>query len=71
MSYKRQFYPGESDPAKARRRIMDPKVKLRKLRDVPMEDVVKLMGHRNPGEDYKSIHPPIEEIGRASCSERV
>lgn len=67
MSYKRQFYPGESDPAKARRRIMDPKVKLRKLRDVPMEDVVKLMGHRNPGEDYKSIHPPIEEGSEPDC----
>ena len=59
--YKRQFYPGESVPAKNRRRYMDPKVKLKKLRDVPMDDVVRIMGHRAPGEAYKSVHPPIEE----------
>lgn len=58
--YKRQFYPGTTSPAKNRRRLMDPKVRLKKLRDVPMDDVVKLMGHRNPGEAYKSIHPPID-----------
>ncbi len=58
MAYKRQFYPGSSTPAKNRRRYMDPKVKLKKLRDVSMDDVVRIMGHRNPGEDYKSIHPP-------------
>src|SRR5574344_1204890 len=67
MKYQRQFYPGKSDPAVARRRIMDPKVKLKKLRDVPMEDVVRLMGHRNPGEDYTSIHPPIEEGSEPDC----
>lgn len=67
MAYKRQFYPGTTAPAVARRRVMDPKVKLRKIRDVPMEDVVRLMGHRNPGEDYKSIHPPIEEGSEPNC----
>ena len=67
MKYQRQFYPGKSDPAAARRRVMDPKVKLKKLRDVPMEDVVRLMGHRNPGEDYASIHPPIEEGSEPDC----
>jgi len=67
MAYSRQFYPGESSPAKARRRIMDPKVKLKKLRDVPIEDVVRLMGHRNPGEDYRAIHPPIEEGSEPDC----
>ena len=61
MAYKRQFYPGTTSPAVARRRIMDPKVTLKKIRDVPMDDVVRLMGPRNPGEDYMSIHPPIEE----------
>ncbi|MBR4181872.1 MAG: methyl-coenzyme M reductase subunit gamma, partial [Candidatus Methanomethylophilaceae archaeon] len=40
MAYKRQFYPGETTPAKNRRRYMDPKVKLKKLRDVPLDDVV-------------------------------
>ena len=67
MAYKRQFYPGNSVPAKNRRRYMDPKVKLKKLRDVAMDDVVRIMGHRNPGEDYKSIHPPIEEGKEPDC----
>ena len=66
-TYKRQFYPGTSVPAKNRRRYMDPKVKLKKLRDVSMDDVVRIMGHRNPGEDYKSIHPPIEEGKEPDC----
>ncbi|MDC7951604.1 coenzyme-B sulfoethylthiotransferase subunit gamma [Methanomassiliicoccaceae archaeon COG_1] len=65
--YKRQFYPGTTSPAKNRRRLMDPKVRLKKLRDVPMDDVVKLMGHRNPGEAYKSIHPPIAEGKEPKC----
>ena len=67
MAYKRQFYPGSTTPAKNRRRYMDPKVKLKKLRDVSMDDVVRIMGHRNPGEDYKSIHPPIEEGKEPDC----
>jgi len=66
-SYKRQFYPGQSSPAVARRRYMDPKVKLKKLRDISMDDVVRLMGHRQPGEAYKSIHPPIEEGKEPDC----
>ena len=66
-AYKRQFYPGSTTPAKNRRRYMDPKVKLKKLRDVAMDDVVRIMGHRNPGEDYKSIHPPIEEGKEPDC----
>ena len=58
MAYKRQFYPGESQVAKNRRRYMDPSEKLKKLRDVAMDDVIRILGHRAPGEDYKSIHPP-------------
>ena len=65
MAYKRQFYPGESIPAKNRRRYMDPKQNLKKLRDIAMDDVVRIMGHRNPGEEYKSIHPPIANPIRA------
>ncbi|AGI47473.1 methyl-coenzyme M reductase, gamma subunit [Thermoplasmatales archaeon BRNA1] len=67
VKYKRQFYPGQSIPAQNRRRYLDPKVKLKKLRDVPMDDVVRLMGHRAPGEAYKSIHPPIEEGKEPKC----
>ena len=40
--YKRQFFPGSTAPAKNRRRYLDPKVKLKQLRDVPMDDVVGL-----------------------------
>ncbi|MDY0293763.1 MAG: coenzyme-B sulfoethylthiotransferase subunit gamma, partial [Candidatus Methanomethylophilaceae archaeon] len=61
MAYKRQFYPGTTTPAVNRRRYMDPKVNLKKLRDVSMDDVVRIMGHRNPGEDYKTIHAPLDE----------
>ncbi|MBR1973987.1 MAG: coenzyme-B sulfoethylthiotransferase subunit gamma, partial [Candidatus Methanomethylophilaceae archaeon] len=67
MAYKRQFYPGDSIPAKNRRKYMDPKVKLKKLRTVAMDDVIRIMGHRNPGEEYKSIHPPIEEGKEPDC----
>jgi methyl-coenzyme M reductase gamma subunit len=59
--YQRQFYPGASQVAQNRRRILDPAQKLKKLRDVPMDDVVRIMGHRQPGEEYKTIHPPLEE----------
>ena len=61
MAYKRQFYPGTCQVAKNRRRFMDPSQELKKLRDVSLDDVVRIMGHRSPGEEYKSIHPPLEE----------
>ena len=61
MAYNRQFYPGASQVAKNRRRYMDPSEKLRKLRDVSMDDVIRILGHRSPGEEYKSIHPPLAE----------
>ncbi|MDR0198328.1 MAG: coenzyme-B sulfoethylthiotransferase subunit gamma [Methanomassiliicoccaceae archaeon] len=67
MAYKRQFYPGTSIPAVNRRRYLDPKQNLKKLRDIAMDDVVRIMGHRNPGEDYKSIHPPLEEGKEPDC----
>ena len=65
--YKAQFYPGTTLPAKNRRRLMDPSVKLEKLRDVPMDDVVKILGHRTPGSDYATIHPPLEEGSEPDC----
>jgi methyl-coenzyme M reductase gamma subunit len=67
MAYKRQFYPGTTVPAVNRRKYLDPKQNLKKLREVAMDDVVRIMGHRNPGEDYKSIHPPIEEGKEPAC----
>ena len=71
MAYKRQFYPGASVPAKNRRRYMDPKQNLKKLRDIPMDDVVRIMGHRVPGSEYKSIHPPLEEGKEPDCPIRA
>ena len=50
MAYKRQFYPGDSIPAKNRRKYMDPKVKLKKLRTVAMDDVIRIMGHGDDGD---------------------
>ncbi|MFP4171089.1 MAG: coenzyme-B sulfoethylthiotransferase subunit gamma [Methanomassiliicoccales archaeon] len=67
MAYKRQFYPGTTTPAKNRKRFMDSTQKLEKLREVAMDDVVKILGHRNPGEEYKSIHPPLEEGAEPDC----
>jgi methyl-coenzyme M reductase gamma subunit len=67
MAYKRQFYPGTTIPAKNRRRYMDPNIKLDKLRELSMEDVVKILGHRQPGEEYKSVHPPLEEGTEPDC----
>ena len=35
-----------------------------------MDDVVRIMGHRKPGEDYKSIHPPLDEGSEPDCPVR-
>ena len=46
--YERQFYPGTSVPAKNRKRFIDPKVKLEKLREIAMDDVVKILFAAKP-----------------------
>ena len=48
MAYKRQFYPGTTVPAVNRRRYLDPSQNLKKLREVAMDDVVRILGHRQP-----------------------
>ena len=40
---------------------------LEKLRDIPEAYVVAIMGHRAPGADYASTHPPLVEIGEPDC----
>ncbi len=65
-----QFTPGKSFVAENRRKFLDPSKKLEKLRDIPEEDVVRLLAHRAPGEAYKSIHPPIEEMEEPECAVR-
>ena len=57
-----QFYPGTSQVAQNRRNFTDPDYKLEKLREISDEDVVKILGHRAPGEEYKSVHPPLDEM---------
>lgn len=57
-----QFYPGTSKVAENRRRFSNPDVELEKLREIADEDIVKILGHRAPGEEYPSVHPPLEEL---------
>ena len=57
-----QFYPGTSQVAQNRRNFTDPDYELEKLRTIADEDVVKILGHRAPGEEYKSVHPPLDEM---------
>lgn len=65
-----QFTPGKSIIGENRRKFMDPSKKLEKLRDISEEDVVRLLAHRAPGEEYKSIHPPIAEMEEPECAVR-
>ncbi len=62
MSYEIQYSPGETKIAENRRNHMDPDFDLKKIREIADEDIVKILGHRNPGEGYKSVHPPLEEM---------
>ncbi|MDR2967385.1 MAG: coenzyme-B sulfoethylthiotransferase subunit gamma [Methanobacteriaceae archaeon] len=57
-----QYYPGTSQVADNRRKFLNPDKKLEKLREISDEDVVKVLGHRAPGEEYKSVHPPLDEM---------
>ncbi len=57
-----QFYPGTTKIAENRRKFMNPESELEKLREVSDEDVVNILGHRAPGEEYPSVHPPLEEM---------
>ncbi len=65
-----QFWPGTSHVAENRRKYMDPSYTYEKLRDIAEEDVVRLLAHRAPGEEYKSIHPPLEEMEEPECAVR-
>ena len=57
-----QLYPGTSKVAENRRNFTDPDYELEKLREISDEDVVKILVHRSPGEEYKSVHPPLDEM---------
>ncbi len=56
------LYPGSDRVASRRRFILNPKSTFEKLREISDDDLVRLLGHRNPGERYSSIHPPVDEM---------
>ncbi len=62
IKYEPQFYPGTEKVSERRRKLMDPERRLVKLRDIPDDDIVQLLGHRAPGSLYTSVHPPLDEI---------
>jgi methyl-coenzyme M reductase gamma subunit len=62
-----QYFPGTTIVAENNRRISDPSVKLKRVREVSTEDVIRLLGHRQPGEAIPSIHPPLEEANEPPC----
>lgn len=68
MAYKRQFYPGATSVAANRRKHMSGN--LEKLREISDEDLTAVLGHRAPGSDYPSTHPPLAEMGEPACSTR-
>jgi methyl-coenzyme M reductase gamma subunit len=68
MAYKAQYYPGATSVAANRRKHMSGK--LDKLREISDEDLTAILGHRAPGSDYPSTHPPLAEMGEPDCSIR-
>lgn len=68
MAYKPQFYPGATSVAENRRKHMSGKVE--KLRDISDDDLTLVLGHRAPGSDYPSTHPPLAEMGEPDDSIR-
>jgi methyl-coenzyme M reductase gamma subunit len=65
MKYTPQFYPGRTSVGINRRKHMSANLEM--LRDIAEADVVMIMGHRAPGADYPSIHPPLKEMGEPDC----
>jgi len=68
MAYKPQYYPGATSVAANRRKHMSGDVE--KLREISDEDLTAILGHRAPGSDYPSTHPPLAEMGEPECSIR-
>jgi len=68
MAYTPQYYPGASHVAVNRRKHMSGDIE--KLRTVSDDDMVAALGHRAPGADYPSIHPPLKEMGEPDCPVR-
>jgi methyl-coenzyme M reductase gamma subunit len=62
-----QYCPGTTIIAQNSRRVYDPKVKLQKLREISMDEVVLLLGQRRPGSAIPTIHPPLSEMTEPDC----
>jgi methyl-coenzyme M reductase gamma subunit len=62
-----QFNPGTTIIAENNRKICDPSCEIDKVREVSMDDVVLLLGHRKPGEGIPTVHPPLDEMGEPPC----
>ena len=67
--YEPQYYPGTTLIAKNRRKFMTSDFK-KPLRDMSDEDLTAILGHREPGTDYPSEHPPLAEMGEPDCPVR-
>lgn len=61
IHFKPQYYPGNTIIAKNRRKFISDN--LEKLRDLSDEDHTAILGHRAPGSDFPSTHPPLSETG--------
>lgn len=67
MDYERQKYPGTTSVSDRRKKYLDPDYELEKVREIAEDDVTKLLGHREPGESFGSVHPPLEEVDEPDC----
>ncbi len=70
MDRKPQFGPGISVVAQNRRKQMNPGYTLTKHRHITDEGIVWLLGHRAPGERFKTVHPPLAEQQEPACPMR-
>ena len=70
MKYTPQYGPGTSKVAENRRRQMNYNIEMKKMRHISDEDIVLILGHRAPGEAYKSVHPPVNELPEVDCPMR-
>ena len=57
-----QIYPEFDFVAERRRKLINPNRRLTKLRHIPDDNIIALLGHRAPGGLYTSIHPPLDEL---------
>ena len=62
VEYEPQIYPGKDDVSERRRKLWDKRRRLAKYREIPDDDITRLLGHRATGALYVSIHPPLEEL---------